>query len=209
VGIIEDHTVLRESLARVLALEEDVEVSGQWSKAEDAIEDFGNNPCDVYLMDLKLPGMNGIQASRHFLRLDSRVKIIVLSAYTEEKDVLKALEVGVLGYLPKEVSMEDLVRAVRMVYQGYAMLDPMITRKVLGRISSLNRHVEEENGGITTLEKNILSLAASGHGNKEIADSLNLKDGAVKFHFRHIFEKLKAKDRAHAVAIALKQGLVE
>lgn len=208
VGLIDDHNILRQSVAMALSREFDIEVAGSWNNAEDALRDYSPNCCDVYILDLKLPGMSGIKATGQFLKLDPRVKIVVLSAYSDQEDVFKSISAGVRGYLPKDVTIEELVDAIRSVFRGYAHLDPMVTRQVLDRFSSLKSLIPDGEK-ITPLEAQILSLAATGNTNKEIAGSLDLKDCAVKFHFREIFRKLGAKDRAHAVAVALKQGLIE
>lgn len=207
VALIDDHNILRQSLARAMSLEFDIEVIGDWKSAEDAFQEIKNMPCDVIVIDLKLPGINGIEATEQILAFNSKIKIIVLSAYTNETDVLKSIRAGVSGYLPKEVTVEELVEAVRSVYRGYAVLDPQVTRKVFQQFSNLNKfEIDEIN--LLPLEEKILTLAASGDSNKQIADRLNLNEGAIKFHLREIFKKLNAKDRAHAVAKAMKQGLI-
>ncbi len=205
VGLVDDHNILRQSLAKTLNLEFDMEVLGSWSRAEDAIDDFSRFPCDVYVMDLKLPGINGIEATRQLVSFDPSVKVIILSAYSDQRDVFNSIEAGVLGYLPKEATVESVVEAIRNVYRGYAFLDPAITRTVVNRFSDLE-HWDRERRKLSALERNILSLAARGNSNQDIARTLSLKVGAVKFHFREIFTKLDARDRAHAVALALKKG---
>lgn len=208
VAIIDDHNVLRQSLAKMFNMEFDMEVIGHWKKFSDAIEFLSSNPCDVVIMDLKMPGINGIEATRRLKEIDPTTKVIVLSAYSDDEDVFSSIEAGVMGYLPKEVTVEELVEAIRNVYRGYAQLDPSITRKVLERYSGMEKKLKKVDE-LSGLELKILSLAAEGNSNKQIAHQLDVKLTAVKFHFREIFKKLGAKDRANAVAIAYKEGLIE
>ncbi len=178
---------------------------GQWSRAEKAIDFITDDNCDVIIMDLKMPKMSGAIAARKMQRKCPALKIIILSAYTDNEDVFKSIDAGVLGYLPKEVSVEELVSAVRQVYRGYAFLDPSVTRSVLERFSHMNYKLNEE-VNLTNLELDILEFASKGFTNREIAERMEVKHGAVKHHLREIFRKLEARDRAHAVALAIKQG---
>ena len=205
VGLIDDHNILRQSLGKTLNMEFDIEIVGSWSNAEEAIDGFNRYHCDVYVMDLKLPGINGIEATKRLILMDPAVKVIILSAYSDKRDVFNAIEAGVMGYLPKETTVEAVVEAVRNVYRGYAFLDPTITRTVVKRFSDLE-HWDSEKRKLSAIENKIINLAARGNSNHDIGKQLNIKTGAVKFHFREIFTKLDAKDRTHAVALALKKG---
>jgi DNA-binding NarL/FixJ family response regulator len=207
VALIDDHNILRQSLARAIGQEFDIEVFGQWGNAEDAIREIRDVSCDVVIMDLKLPGMDGISATRKLREIDSRVKVIMLSAYFEDEELSRAIGVGALGYLPKEVTIEELVDAIRSVYRGYAVLDPMLAKKMIEQYADLQNRIRDYSG-LDCIEREVLVLASEGLKNNDIADKMNLNEGAVKFHFREIYRKMNAKDRAHAVAIALKQGLI-
>jgi DNA-binding NarL/FixJ family response regulator len=207
VALIDDHNILRQSLGRAISQEFDLEVIGQWGSAEDAIKEIRDISCDVVIMDLKLPGMDGISATRKLKEMDSRIKVIMLSAYFEDEELSRSVGVGALGYLPKEVTIEELVEAIRSVYRGYAVLDPVLARKMLEQYADLQRRIRDYSG-LDCIEREVLIYASEGMKNIDIADKLNLNEGAVKFHFREIYRKLDARDRAHAVALALKQGLI-
>jgi DNA-binding NarL/FixJ family response regulator len=184
-----------------------MEVVGQWNCAEDALKEIGRLSSDVVIMDLKLPGMDGILATRRIREMDSRIKVIMLSAYFKDEELSHCINAGARGYLPKEVTIEELVEAIRSVYRGYAVLDPALARKMLDQFADLQERIRDYSG-LDHIEREVLSFASNGLKNSDIAEKLNINEGAVKFHFREIFRKLEARDRAHAVAIALKQGLI-
>jgi len=207
VGLVDDHAILRQSISKALNGEFDIKVVASWNSGEDALKNFPRNSCDVCIVDLKLPGMNGISLSRKLKEIEPEVKIIILSAYTDEEDIVNSIGAGVLGYLPKDITVEELVEAVRSVFRGDAVLDPSITRIILDKFYEIYGQTRDRHG-LSPMELEILSLASSGNSNKMIAARLSLKDGTVKFHFREIFKKLNAKDRTHAVALALKQGWI-
>ncbi len=208
VGLIEDHNILRQSLAKAIDMEMDMEVVGQWSNAIEAMEDIRHDPCcDVLIMDLRLPKMNGIEATREIKKLSPNIKIVVLSAYSDDEDVFRSIEAGVVGYLPKEVTVEDLVDAIRTVYRGHAVLSPLITKKVLDRFSKGGASFRSVKG-LIPLEVQILKLASEGKSDKDIARLTGINVGGVKFHFREIFRKLGAKNRTQAVAMAIREGLI-
>jgi len=208
VAIIDDHTILRQVLVKALNMEFDMEVIGSWKTAEEAIEFLERETLDVVILDMKLPGMNGIEATRRIREINPAIKVIILSAFTGNDEIFGAIEAGGLGYLPKDITVEALVDAIRQVYRGYAVLDPTITRIVLERFSDMESRLSNATE-LTGIEKQILSLASDGCSNKEIAQKMEIKENAVKCHFRDILKKLDARDRTHAVAIALKSGLIE
>lgn len=209
VMLIDDHNVLRQSLAKALRLEFDIEVAGQFSSAEDALREWKAGSCNVVIMDLKLSGINGIKATRRLLEMDPELKVMVLSAYTGDDEVFSAIEAGVSGYLPKESTVEEVVDAIRSVNRGHAVLGPQVARSVIEKIAARGKASPKTQTVLEPVEMEILTLASSGAGNKEIAESLKLNDGAIKFHLREIFKKLGARDRTNAVSIALKQGLIQ
>lgn len=207
VVLVDDHNIVRQSLARVLSQEFDIEVVGQWGSPFPLFDFLKTGRCDVVIMDLKMPGMNGIEAAKQILELSPQTKVIVLSAYSDDRDIFQSIQAGVMGYLPKETTMEELVDAIRTVHRGNAVLDPIVTKKVIDRFSGV-RETKELKEELTTLEIQILRLSSSGLSTKEIADRLKLKFATVKFHFREIYRKLDAKDRTNAVAEAIKRGII-
>lgn len=205
IGLVDDHKILRQSLKRTIEMETDMIVAGSWSSGEEALKESRENLCDLYIIDLKLPGINGIETSKQLKKLDPTVKIIVLTAYSDDSDIFSSIEAGILGYLPKETEIDDLMQAIRSVHMGHAFLDPQITKGVLDRFTHLEQCIKN-NKLLSPLECKILTLAAEGNSNTVISEITKVKEGTVKFHLREIFKKLGAKDRAHAVALGFKLG---
>lgn len=208
IAVIDDHTVLRQVLVRTLNSEYDMEVVGSWSSAEPALEYLLRDSFDIVIMDLKLPGMDGISATRQMKKMLPSVKIVMLSAFSGDDEVFNAIDAGVMGYLPKEVTVETLVDTIRLVHRGHAVISPELTRKVLNKFTEM-KSLLSKSADLTSIEKEALKLASMGSSNQEIAAILKISERAVKSHFSDILKKLNAKDRTQAVAIALKTGLIE
>lgn len=207
-AIVDDHTILRQVLARSLSIEYDIEIVGSWNCAEDAIEFLKEESADVIILDYKLPGLSGPQAAKILMEMMPNLKIIMLSAFSGDEEVFTAIQAGAVGYLPKEVTVEALVDAIRSAHRGNAVLDPSITLKVLNKFSGMRRRLSE-NDPLTDKEKKILTLASKGYSNREIAENIDKNEITVKTYFHAILKKLKAKDRTNAVVIALKEGWIE
>ena len=208
VAIVDDHTILRQVLARSLGVEYDIDMLGSWNCAEDAIEFMKNETVDVIIMDYKLPGLTGPQAGKILLEMQPGLKIIMLSAFSGDEEVFTAIQAGAVGYLPKEVTVETLVEAIRSVHRGNAFLDPSITGKVLHKFSGMRRKLSE-NDPLTDIEKQILTYASRGYSSREIAENMDQNENTIKTHFRAIMKKLNAKDRTNAVVIAIREGWIE
>lgn len=207
-AVVEDHTILRQSVVKNLNMEFDMEVVGSWGTAEEALDYLKIEPFDVAVMDYKLPGISGVEALPLMKEIRPDIKVIILSAFTGNQEVFGAIEAGAMGYLPKVVTIEALVEAIRTVNQGNAVIDPSVTRKVLEKFSGMKTELDEKNDILSGNEKKVLLLASEGVPNKQIASRLKLNEGVVKSILQEIFKKLEARDRTHAVAIALKRGLL-
>ncbi len=208
VAIVDDHTILRQVLARSLGVEYDIDIVGSWNCAEDAIEFIKSDTVDVIIMDYKLPGMTGPQAGKILMEMMPELKIIMLSAFSGDDEVFTAIQAGAVGYLPKEVTVETLVEAIRSVYRGNAFLDPFITRKVLNKFSGMRRKLSEDDP-LTDTEKQLLTYAGQGYSNRKIAEKIKLNENSIKTLFHNILKKLNAKDRTNAVVIAMREGWIE
>ncbi|MBI4337604.1 MAG: response regulator transcription factor [Chloroflexi bacterium] len=205
--IVDDHPMVREGLAAILASQNDVAVAEAKNGLE-AIEKAQELRPDVILMDLRMPGLNGVDAIRRIKSTDQRAKFIVLTAYENDQDIFQAIEAGAEGYLLKTVSQEELLRAVHAVAAGGSLIDPAVTQKVLERLVQLARST----GGQSPLserELEVLRLIATGATNKEIAVALSITEGTVRTHVGNIFQKLDVKDRTEAVTKALQAGIIK
>lgn len=212
--VVDDHTLVREGFARMLELSPELQVLGQAASAKDALEMVKTLQPDIVLMDINMPGMNGIEATRIIKNEYPDVEVIILSMYDEEQYVLESVKAGATGYVLKEISPEDLLRAVKTVHNGGSMIQPSLARKVLKEFAHLAR--ESPAPGRATLlrelserEVEVLQYVADGKSNREIADTLTISEKTVKAHLRSIFRKLEVSDRAQAVAYAMRKGLVE
>ncbi|MCL5036404.1 MAG: response regulator transcription factor [Chloroflexi bacterium] len=209
--IVEDHRLVREGFANMLRQRDDIEVLGEAGKAEDALEMIRKHKPDVVLMDIKLPGINGIEATKQIKKEFPDVEVIMLSMYDEDQYVLESVKAGATGYVLKDISQEELFNAIDVVHKGGSLIQPYLARKVLASIAR-GEHTEESKSTLRQLsdrEIEVLQSVAEGLTNKEIADKLFISEKTVKAHLRSIFRKLEVGDRAHAVAYAMRRGWVE
>lgn len=215
--VVDDYTLVREGFARMLELCPDFEVVGQASSAQEALERCRLLQPDIVLMDIKLPQINGIEATRMIKEKWPHVEIVILSMYDEDEYVMEAVKAGASGYLLKDVTHEQLFETVRVVHAGGSMMQPNLARKLLREFAQIARTspaLSRPEGGAEPLvlserEVEVLQAVAEGKSNKEIADALTISEKTVKAHLRSIFRKLEVGDRAQAVAYAMRRGWVE
>ncbi|MBE7496362.1 MAG: response regulator transcription factor [Verrucomicrobiaceae bacterium] len=198
--LIDDHFVVRSGLVASLELEDDLQVVGEADRGEDALTLFSQKKPDVVLMDLQLPGLNGIDATAALLREHPAARVLIFSTFARDEEIQAALKAGALGYLQKSSSRDDLLAAIRAVARGERTLPPDIAQRLKDRLA------EPE---ITPREREILTLVTRGNANKEIAATLGISEDTVKQHVSRILVKLKANDRAQATAEAIRRGLVQ
>lgn len=208
--IADDHAVVREGTRRILEQEKDMEVVGEATDGDEAVMMAGRLKPDVAIVDIAMPRMDGIEATRQIKALCPDVTVLILSAYDDDQFVFGLLEAGAAGYLLKSVRSQEVVDAVRAVHAGESVLHPAVARKVLNRFvptadKSQQARVSEI---LSEREKEILRLATRGLSNSEIARDLCLSIRTVQGHLGHIFNKLQVSSRTEAVVRALKEGWV-
>jgi DNA-binding NarL/FixJ family response regulator len=201
--LVDDHPVVREGLAAVLEDTKDIRVVGAMGSAEEALASVAAGPPDVILLDLELPGMNGVEAIPRLTTAAPRSRIIVLTAYDTEERVLGALKAGAAGYLLKGAGAAEIVQAIRAVAAGGSYLTPRVAARVVAQVNAPRR-----SGTLSDRERQVLRLVARGRANKQIARDLGITERTVKFHMTSIFNKLGADNRAQAIAIAAQRGLL-
>ncbi len=211
VVIVDDHPLVREGLRKVLALDEEIEVIDEAGDGQGAINVARSLKPDIVLMDINMPGTNGIEATRVIKREMPSVGVIALTIHEEEEYILELVRAGVSGYVLKDIPPSRLIETIKTVAKGDSVIDPSITNKVLGEINRLSRHRrgKEEWEKITEREMDVLKLMSQGCSNKEIARSLSISEKTVKNHITNIFRKLQVDDRTQAVLFAIKHRLVE
>jgi len=208
--IADDHAVVREGTRRVLEQEPDMEVVGEAGDGEEAVTLATSLKPDVAIMDISMPKMDGIEATRRIKATCPSVNVLILSAYDDDQFIFSLLEAGAAGYLLKSVRSRELLDAIRAVYSGESVLHPAIARKVLNRFVSASGNPESKEplGMLSDREMEVLKLAAKGLSNQDIADKLCLSIRTVQGHLGHIFNKLQVSSRTEAVVRALKEGWV-
>lgn len=196
---VDDHPVVREGLRAVLGQHEQIEVVAAAGTGEEAIDLFRQHLPDVTLMDLKMPGMSGLQALELIRRDFPDARIIVLTTYEGDEDIYHALQAGAVTYLLKDSLADDLVRIVRAVSQGARPIPEEIAGRLVGRMGQPS---------LTVREVEVLGLISRGRRNKEIAGELGITEETAQVHVRNILAKLNVHDRTEAVTLALRRGIL-
>ena len=206
--ICDDQAIVRDGLEMLLNLEDDVTVVGTAADGAEAVDMAGKELPDVVLMDLKMPVMNGFEATRLIRGQHPEVKVLVLTTYDDDEWVFDAIRAGASGYLLKDTPREEVVKAIKGTVAGKAYVDPSVAGKVIGRVSS--RQIEPTTliaDKLTERELEVLSLIARGLSNSDIARQLFLSEGTVRNHVSAILAKLGVADRTQAAVLAIQHGL--
>jgi DNA-binding NarL/FixJ family response regulator len=203
--LADDHALFRRGLASLLMPQDDLEVVGEASTGDEAIERARELMPDVILMDVRMPGMNGLEATRRLSEEMPYVKIVILTVSEDEEDLFAALKGGAQGYLLKNIDPDDLIACIHQVQRGEAPLAPAMATKILREFSAA---APRPGPSLTHREREVLELVARGDANKEIARHLQISENTVKNHLRNILEKLHLQNRVQAVMYALREGLI-
>ncbi len=209
--IVDDHAVFRRGLELVLAEEPDLQIVGEAADGLEAIERAADLLPDVIVMDVRMPGIGGIEAARRIRHAQPATKIVMLTGSEDEEYLFAAVRVGATGYLLKEAAIEEVAGAVRAVARGQALITPSMATKLLGEFNLLSRRVDSHDTApkLTDRETEVLRLVARGMSNKEIAADLVIAENTVKNHVRNILEKLQLRSRMEAALYAVREKLVD
>lgn len=197
--LVDDHPIVRTGLAAIVSSQPDMEIVGQTGSAREALELHAKARPDVTLMDLKLPGMSGVEAIRLLRQRRNDVKVLVLTTYEGDEDIYQALLAGAAAYIIKGMSHDLLLQGIRQVHQGKEYLPAEVSQMVE------RRSTQED---LSARERQVLALIASGHSNRDIATELGVTEGTVKCHVGVILSRLGVKDRTQAVIVAARRGFV-
>ncbi|MEH1011962.1 response regulator transcription factor [Micromonospora sp. CPCC 206060] len=200
--IVDDHPVVRDGLRGMFAGHPDFEVLGEAADGAEALVLARSLRPDVVLMDLRMPGMDGVTAIGHLLAAEPAPRVLVLTTYDTEGDVLPAVQAGATGYLLKDTPRDELFRAVRAAARGDSVLSPTVATRLMGRLRG------PAETPLSQRELEVLTLVAKGATNREAAAHLFISEATVKTHLLHVYAKLGVKDRAAAVAVAFERGLL-
>ncbi|HST04430.1 MAG TPA: response regulator transcription factor [Chloroflexia bacterium] len=207
VVIVDDHTIVRQGLRTYLELQPDILVVGEAANGNEAMAIVRDNLPDIVLMDLVMPVMDGVDATRAITGISPSTRVIVLTSFSEDEKVFASIKAGAQGYLMKDVLPSDLVAAIRTVNRGEAQLDPEIARKVMQEFA--NPQPATPKHDLTDRELEVLRLIAQGKSNKDISEDLVLSEKTVKTHVSNILQKLHLSDRTQAAVFALRQKIVD
>ncbi|MFF1461169.1 response regulator [Streptomyces sp. NPDC058330] len=202
--LVDDHQVVRRGLRTFLEVQDDIEVVGEASDGDQGVTEAESLRPDVVLMDIKMPGTDGIEALRRLRELDNPAKVLIVTSFTEQRTVVPALRAGACGYVYKDVDPDALAGAIRSVHAGHVLLQPEVAGALLAQ--------EDAGGGtgrgstLTEREREVLGLIADGRSNREIARALVLSEKTVKTHVSNILMKLDLSDRTQAALWAVRHG---
>lgn len=200
--IVDDHPIVRGGIRDTFADAEDIVVVGEASDGAEGVERAKLLAADVVLMDLRMPGMDGVAATRALREQAPSARVLILTTFDSENDVLPAIEAGAIGYLLKDALPDELIRAVRASACGESVLAPSATQHLMGRAR------RPGTGTLTEREKQVLQLVANGNSNREAASALFIGEASIKTHLQHIYDKLGVRDRASAVAEGYRRRLL-
>ena len=227
VVLIDDTRMFRDGLRLVIDMEADMTVVGVAGDGAEGLSVVGREQPDVVLMDIRMPVMDGVEATRRIKAEWPGIHVVILTTYSDDEFIFEALKAGAVGYMVKDLPASELVQAIRAVRQGGALIPPAIAARLVAEYTRLATGgapqaqpqpqpageapppAAERVADLTPRETDILKLLARGLSNKEIADQLFLSEGTVKNYLSSIFSKLHARDRAQAISLALRQGLVD
>ena len=217
--LADDHPMVRRGLQVFLATQSDIQLVGEAASGLEAIEKAEALQPDIILMDLKMPVLGGIEATRRLKQSHPDIKVIVLTSFSDQDHVIPAIRAGARGYLLKDIEPEELVRAVRRVYQGHVELHSEAAGLLMSLVAepdALPVDAPAASGRglgllntLTPREREVLKLIAQGKSNKEIGESLFITEKTVKTHISHLLDKLGLTDRTQAAILAVKQGMIE
>lgn len=219
--IIDDHTLFREGVKRILDFEKSFEVIAEGEDGSDAIRLVENYHPDVVIMDINMPGVNGVEATKQLIDKYPDTKVIILSIHDDDNYVTHSLKTGASGYLLKDMDADTLIEAVKVVADGGSYLHPRVTHNLVTEYRRLTSRETESGGGtrvldirrplhlLTRRECEVLQLLADGKSNRNIGESLYISEKTVKNHVSNILQKMTVNDRTQAVVVAIKNGWVE
>jgi DNA-binding NarL/FixJ family response regulator len=209
VMIADDHSMVREGIKQILELDGDIKVNSEASSGKECIETLDESRTDVLLLDINMPNMNGLQVLQYLKEKKTDVKVLILTIHNEVEYLVRAVEIGVDGYVLKDSDSSVLKKAIFTINRGDSFIQPELTPMLKKRLEDKNSGVKKFEETLTRREIEVLKLLAEGLFNKEIAYTLNISEKTVKNHVSNIFKKINVSDRTQAAVYAIKHNLVD
>jgi len=206
--IVDDHALVRGGIRGYLEVQPDMTIAGEAASGEEAVRLAGDQVPDVVLMDLVMPGMDGVEATRRVRRVSPRSQVVVLTSYHEDVHIFPAIKAGALSYLLKDVGPEELATAVRAAARGEATLHPHVATRVMQELRGARREVPNPFAELTDRELEVMRLVAEGLSNAQIAERLVLSEKTIKGYVSNILSKLHLADRTQAAVFAWREGMM-
>lgn len=210
--IVDDQRLMREGLRTLLELEHGFEIVGEAANGQDAIDAYAQLNPDVVLMDIRMPGMDGVEATRRLCTYWPGVRVIILTTFDDDVNVFEGLRAGAVGYLLKDLSGQELANAVRTVYKGGALIEPTVAKRVVAEFARLHPPARSIDQGLaeplSERELDVLKLISAGLSNREIGNKLGLSEGTVKNYVTSVLQKIGVRDRTQAALRGRELGLI-
>ena len=208
--IVDDHLVVREGLKQLLEVDDEIQVIAEASNGLECLRQLDKLSPDFIFMDVRMPGISGIETTRLIHQKYPRIKIIVLTIYDDDQYVTEAIQAGANGYVLKKVQRDELIQIIRLVMGNQAFLDPSVTAKVFDRLKGeKNTRERDENVSLTHRELEILKGMVAGHTDRKIGDFLHVSEHTVRSHIKSLYRKLRVSSKSQAVAKALKYKIIQ
>jgi DNA-binding NarL/FixJ family response regulator len=207
--LVDDQDLIRKGFTMILGVEDDIEVIGEASDGGEAVSKVAELRPDVVLMDVQMPGVDGIEATRQVVAAHPGTKVVILTTFDDDQYLFDALNAGASGFLLKNCPADDLINAIRLAAGGHSLLAPEVTERVIARSARANRAADPRLDDLTERERDVLVAMARGMSNAEIAAELFVSPATVKSHVSHVLAKLDARDRVQAVITAYQSGIMD
>jgi NarL family two-component system response regulator LiaR len=204
--VVDDHAIVRRGIGALLATEPGIDVVGEAYDGHEAVAEVERLQPDVVLMDIVMPGMDGLEATRRITASAPQTRVLVLTSFAGDDQVFPAIRAGALGYLLKDSRPDELVAAIRQVHNGESWLDPLVARRLLQELAP-RAGQDPEDESLTPREIEVLQLVAQGHTNRQIAEELSISEATVRTHMSKILGKLHLGSRTQAALYALREGI--
>ena len=205
---VDDHQIVRDGIKKLLQVVPEITISGEASNGKELLEKIASTDTDIIIMDISIPDISGIELTKQICKKYPKIKVLILSMYTKDIFIINAIAAGAKGYLPKNTTRDELIKAINEIYNGNEYYNDTISKAILGNYISDIRQIKKTGDVLSVREKEILQMVAEGHLNKEIADKYFLSIRTVESHKNHIMRKLGIKNYMELIKYAVRNNII-